>query len=251
MEREPIDIVLITHNHLELTITCIKALYEHTNIPFRLIIVDDSTDLTPQYCRQLAKEKGNIVYTRQRKPLLNSNRKFNIGIKKVTSDYFVVIGNSMTVEPYWLEGALELMEKDSSVGCVGMKLLYPSGIIECAGMTFDQDGNLFDYGRGESGHRHGFIRELVVTNGPYLLRKEAIIKAPLDTKTYIAWSGFEDMDMCMTIREAGYRVMYCGTSCAYHLARATTGENPDFAKNWEENRQRFCKKWLKGAKKYV
>ena len=57
-----IDIILATHNHLDLTIQAVDCLYEFTSKPFRLIVVDDSTDgLTPLYFKKLMKENRQFA----------------------------------------------------------------------------------------------------------------------------------------------------------------------------------------------
>ena len=90
---QPIDIIVPTHGHLELTMRCVNSIYENTSAPFHLIVVDDSTDLTPLYFKDLKKEHENITFVHSEKPYTSGNQIFNIGLKHGVSDYIATVMN--------------------------------------------------------------------------------------------------------------------------------------------------------------
>jgi len=56
-----IAIILPCHNSMPHLQAAIEALYNSTNFPFKLILVEsESTDGTVEYCNKLAKEKDNV-----------------------------------------------------------------------------------------------------------------------------------------------------------------------------------------------
>ncbi|HLC23370.1 MAG TPA: glycosyltransferase family A protein, partial [Dehalococcoidia bacterium] len=52
-----LDIMVPTHNRIDLTMKCLQAIYFHTQSPFHVIVCDDSWDgLTPLYFQKLLTE---------------------------------------------------------------------------------------------------------------------------------------------------------------------------------------------------
>ncbi len=245
---EHIDIIMATHNHLDLTMQAVDALYTHTNGPFTLTAVDDSTDLTPLWLEQFAKEKGNVTLIKnQGKVFKNSNHIWREALKEITNPIVVFITNSSFVRPEWELHPLDILKNNPKVGLVGIKLLdEETRTIWHAGKFFS-NSNPFHIGVGEPAHNHTHIRPMQDLNPSVgFYRREALINA-IDVDTYIGWRGFEDDDQCLMLRNNGWNIVYCGFSTAYHIESPTrlTGNN-DQNKFWEEyneNFRRFLVKW--------
>ncbi|MBA7602028.1 hypothetical protein ES703_09113 [subsurface metagenome] len=255
---EKLDIILLTHNNLMATTRCIDALYKNTGIKFQLTVIDDSTDLTPAYFKRLAKEKGNINYVRPEEKIVSGNQPINIGLKLTKSDPVAYLICSAFVEPDWLgisitpQGdapfAIRLFEKDSRVGMVGFKIISPetNTIIE-AGDHVLLDTRAINIGRGEPSHHH--VRVIGVNAIAFcaiLMRRAAIPKGGWDESTYIGFRGVEDIDNCLTIRKAGWRILYNGFGSVYHEPH---GSDPKYANEkvkdeMLENHRRFSNKWF-------
>lgn len=238
----PFDIILTAHNRLDLTIRSLNALYTHTTAPFHLIIIDDSTDLTPTYIDQLQKEKDNITFIHSDKPYKEGNQIFNIGLEHAKYEFVAVVGNSIIVEPQWEILALDFLRKNSQVGIVGLKQLLHWGPIESAGIRFIQFIPT-DIGRNEPSHRFTSFYECeAVPWALALVRKEAIY--PLTEGIYYGFRGMDDIDNCFVAREKGWRVFYCGYGVGYHETRATRGsDDPSLLSKNLENREIFAKRW--------
>ena len=90
-----IDIIMATHNNLGMTMRAVTALYENTNVDFRLTVVDDSVDMTPDYFRQLQRRVNNIQYIRPfdesyeviPPKITHGNQIINIGLKPTTPKF--------------------------------------------------------------------------------------------------------------------------------------------------------------------
>ena len=239
----PIDIVVPTHGHLELTMRCINALYLNTSTKFHLIVVDDSTDLTPRYFKQLQKEHDNITYIHSKKPYLCGNQLFNIAFKHMKTDYIATVMNSITVEPDWEIVALQLMKDNPKVGVIGFKCLFPWGQIESAGIALVKYLPV-DLGRSLPGHRLSNVYETLAVQWAFaLLRKEAVVGV-LEEDVFHGFKGWDDIDNCFVVKKAGWKVMYCGLGVGYHEPRATRGDNSQeaYLKN-KENAEYFYKRW--------
>lgn len=245
--RKPLpefDVILITHNRIELTIECLNALYRNTPVPFHLIVVDDSTDLTPQYFKTF--QQDNITYLHTE--VKCGNHAFKIGMDKAQTDVIVTMTNSSRVEPDWFRVPLDLLKNDSKIGLVGIKLLYLNNIIWHAGVAFS-NSLPYHHGQGEPAHRQNHIQTVPAVNFSVgFFRKEAFTKAidEIGYDYYIPWRSFDDTDVNVTLKMNGWKIVYCGVSSAYHIESPTRTQG-DMKKFWEEyneNLRRFLAKWL-------
>ncbi len=241
-----LDIILLTHNKLENTTRCVTALYENTEEPFLLNVIDDSTDSTPAYFTSLQMEKGNVNYIRPDVVLKSGNQAINIGLKLTHSDPVIFITNSSFVEPNWLPLALSLIRRDEKVGVVGFKLLFPetNTIIE-AGEIVRPNGERPNIGMYEPSHRHTYVREVhSVGWACVLLRRAALPPEGLDENTYIGFRGMDDSDNCLEIKKRGYKILYNGYGCVYHKLSACQGGGTEQGQlEAAENYHRFVNKW--------
>jgi len=98
------SVVITTHNHIEITMECLKSLYETTENKFDLIVVDDnSTDGTVRRIKEKYPSADIIVNT----DVQSLSREWNDGIKRAWengSDYACVINNDMIFpDKGWLD----------------------------------------------------------------------------------------------------------------------------------------------------
>ena len=253
----PIDILLPVHGKPELTVKCIKSLYGFTQSPFHLIVLDDTdasikygsyhqvdpADLTSFYFNQLAKQYPNITYINRDKPYVCGNEFFNEGFRYCQHDYVATVMNSLTVEPGWETVALQVMENDPLVGVIGFKCLFPNGLIESAGIVFN-NFTPCDFGRDEPGSRHNEITELLAVQWAFaLLRKKAVV-GNLQEDLMYGFVGWDDIDNCFAVRAKGWKLMYCGMGVGVHQPRATRGTDriDGFLRN-KHNAHTFYKRW--------
>lgn len=240
-DQNAFDVILTTHNRLELTIECLQTLYQNTPLPFHLIIIDDSTDLTPKFIESFKKDNISYVF---HPALKGGNHCLQVGLEHVKTDCVVCLNNSSRVESDWVISPLQVLKENPRVGLVGIKLLYPNGLIWHAGIGFN-NSLPFHVGINESGHRYSHIRIVPCVNYSVgFFRKQALENA-LDTDTYIGWRSFEDTDVCVTLRRNGWQIAYCGLSSAYHIESPTRleGDQQKFWQEYNENMRRFLSKW--------
>ena len=252
-----LDIMVPTHNMVDLTKRCIQAIYFHTQSPFHLIICDDSTDkLTPLYFKELMTngviplgKVNNMTYIHSDTSFCEGNQFFNIAIRYCKSEYLATIMNSVRVEPEWELFAIHnLMAQNPDVGMIGFKCLFGGdnnkvGHIESAGIKMVSYIPT-DIGRDEPGHRLTGISEPNAVQWAFaLLRKKAII-GNLEEGIFHGHKGWDDIDNCFCLKAKGWRILYCGMGTGYHEPRATRGNNSQEAeKQNKENGIAFYKRW--------
>lgn len=238
------DVILLTHNHLEQTIECVNALYEFTHIPFRLTVVDDSTDLTPQFFKQFGAGHPNLQYIRPTEIIKCGNQAINIGMRHTTSGVVLFITQSTVVTRNYLITGLSIITSHKDIGCVGFKILYPHGTVMEAGAIVDPKsaarGNV---GMHEPGWDFTHVRETdAVGWAAVLLKREAI--GILDEDTYIGFRGWDDVDNCLTLWENGWKIVYSGFGTVIHKLGSSQGHNtPEGVQECSQNAKIFEAKW--------
>lgn len=238
-----LDIHVPTYNHLELTITCLDALYKHTRNPFHLIITDYSNDLTPLYLAQFCKEHDNVTYIHSDAPCKCGNVFFNRALAECKTPFMATVMNSVRVEPDWDIGGLQVLNTDPKIGIVGFKSLMSDGTIESAWIQMNK-WLPCDVGRGEPGHRHSLIHEVQVCQWAFALLRVTAGRGNLDENVFNGHVGWDDIDNCFVLRNKGWKIFYCGASAGYHHPRATRGnDSPEAAQRNRENGIAFYKRW--------
>ncbi len=252
----PIDIIVPTYhteemlqNKLQLTMSCIDALYRNTTAPFHLIVVDSSTEkrLTPIYFEELQKQHDNLTFIHIDKAV-EGNQWFNIAYKHCKTPYIASVVNSLRVEPEWEIVALDLMKKDPKIGIVGLKCLFAKdcpgdGKIESAGITM-VGYTPVDIGKGLESYRCTAIYECPAVQWAFALLRLVAVKDNTPEGIFNGHRGWDDIDNCFVVRKAGWKVIYCGYGLGYHLPRATRGRDDIEAQQANlQNAKIFYKRW--------
>lgn len=235
------SIVMPVYNRMELTKDCLTALAGMNDQPeYELIIVDNgSTDGTADFLRQLS---GDVQIIRN-----EENRGFakacNQGAKVARGRYLVFLNNNTIPQTGWLEALVREVEQDRDIAVVGSKLLYGDGTIQHAGLVFPRTGgipyHLYQHLPGDCQAVSGRREFQCVTAACMLVRRESFEEVGGFDEAYR--NGFEDVDLCLRIREQGHRIVYQPRSVVIHL------EEPTFRRKAhdEENTRLFLSRWEK------
>ncbi|MFI5316753.1 MAG: glycosyltransferase family 2 protein [Myxococcota bacterium] len=215
-----VSIVIPIWNRLELTLDCLRALRAHTEGSFEVIVVDDGS--SPKAETAL----GGIPGLRLRR--FESNRGFacacNAGAALARGREIVFLNNDTLPEPGWLAPLVAACEKDARVGVAGSLLLYPvTREVQHAGIEF-ADGvpfHRFRYARADAPEvaRSGVVP--AVTGACLLTPREVFERLGGFDECY--QNGYEDIDFCLRVRDAGGLVYYCAESVLLHHESATPG----------------------------
>ena len=236
-----LDIIMATHNHLEYTIQAIEALKRNTMGEYRLTIIDDSTDFTPSYIWSLRDDK--IRYIRPKEVIIEGNQNINIGLKNTTSNPVVFMAQNTFVEPCWDVMSQQIFRDNDKVAIVGAKLLYQNGLIEHAGIVASDYG-WGDIGRNEPGHRYSYNCEVPAVGFALVFINREAFPNGMPEKLYpYGFAGPDDVDICYSVRKRGWKVVYCGQCCAYHIANAVRNKGEDYAMKQQECCRFFLSRW--------
>lgn len=233
------SIIMPVLNNVELTKQSLTALAEVTDgCEYEVIVVDNhSTDGTQEYLSSLG---GDVQIIRN-----NENRGFakacNQGAQAARGKYLVFLNNDTIPIKGWLNALVQEVEAHQDVGAVGSKLLYADGTVQHAGVVFSRKW-LTPY------HHHRTMaadapivnrrREFQsVTAACMLVRRDLFFEVGGFDEAYR--NGFEDVDLCLKIKQQGWRVIYQPSSVLYHLESQTPGRKDHDV----ENHHLFTARW--------
>jgi GT2 family glycosyltransferase len=196
-----------------------KTLYRD----YEVVIADNSKgNVIEKLTAEYVSRHANIRYFDWRDKPFNFSLINNSAARSCQSPVLLFLNDDTSVlEPGWLEAMVELIVRPE-VGAVGAKLLYPAGGIQHGGVimgVYDNCGHAFKGLDGFVSHYFDFsdvIRNVSAVTGACLMtRAEVFWQAGGFDETQFA-VAFNDIDLCLKIGKAGYRVLYTPHAVLYH-----------------------------------
>jgi len=240
MQSPILSVIIPVFNQWAYTARCLDALRAHTaDIPFEVIVVNNaSTDETARKLGEIA-----LGWNALRVITLSANAGFspacNIGAEAARGKLLLFLNNDTEVNPGWLPPLLAEL-KDSRVGLVGPKLVYPGGL------SINHAGYVFGFG-AFIGIYHNEPADSPVVNQKRdyqaLLGACILLSRQLFTDVGgFSLDGLEDIDLCLKVRRQGLTCTYVPNSVVIHagsvtLANSAPGSFPvtdasNFAAKW-------------------
>ncbi|HGY54755.1 MAG TPA: glycosyltransferase [Caldithrix abyssi] len=244
-----VSIIIPVFNKLEYTRRCIDSIYKNSGeIDFEIIVVDNaSTDGTAAYLAGLRKEKGNVrvISNRENAGFAAAN---NQAARIARGKYLLFLNNDTEVHKGWLKALVVTAESNAKTGAVGAKLLYPDGTLQHAGVLIVDNGVQGDPLLAVHNHYHqpgdlpeaNQLREYqALTAACLLVNRQAFEEVGRFDEGF--WNGYEDVDLCFTLREKGYKIIYQPACVVTHYESKSGRERFSRVK---ENIERLHEKWL-------
>lgn len=237
MNKSPeCTIVIPVFNKWELTRKCMESLHRHcAGHDLELIVVDNgSTDATAAELATLGTTLFDGGFSAIRFP---ENRNFgpacNAGAAAATSDLLFFLNNDTILTPGWLPPLLETMRGDDAPGAAGPLLLYEDDTVQHLGVALGADGVLHLYRDFPATHPAvGRKRALqFITAAAMLMPRDLFFDCGGFFEGYR--NGFEDIELCVRIRERGKHLACVPESRIYHLESRTPGRKDNDARNGE------------------
>jgi GT2 family glycosyltransferase/thioredoxin-like negative regulator of GroEL/2-polyprenyl-3-methyl-5-hydroxy-6-metoxy-1,4-benzoquinol methylase len=221
--RYECSIIIPVFNKMELTRQCLTHLAEVTDgCSYEVIVVDNnSTDGTQEFLANL----GGDIQVISNPENFGFSKACNQGAAAAKGRFLVFLNNDTIPKPGWLQALVDEVETHQDVAVVGSKLLYPDETIQHAGVVFSKNCltpyHIFKGAPGDL-HAANVRREFqVVTAACFLVRRKDFEGVGGFDEGFR--NGFEDVDLCLKIRERGRKVIYQPKSTLYHLEHQTPG----------------------------
>ena len=245
-----VSVVIYGTNDFDLTSKSVDSVLTHTDRDVEIILVDNVSG--PGVLESLIDKFRD---TRVSNLSVGANRSFgegsNIGAESATGEILVFLNNNVMVTENWLKPLVHELQANPNVGAVGPKFLYPDGSIREAGAFLDRDGRSVERGKGRASGADLFNKKRDVQ----YLRKDCFAILKRDFLKVGGFSfvyepgGYEDSDLCFSLRAAGLTVVYQPESTVIDIgtqATHATGYAPLVDGVVEMNRIKFLNRWGNG-----
>ncbi len=243
VEGDPLVSVVIPNKDEKETLQrCLTSIFEKTTWKnYEIIIVENNSETAEifEYYKEIDGRNGvRVVYWDGN---FNFSAINNFGISHARGDYILCLNNDTEViSPDWMTELLGHVQRPGT-GIAGARLYYPDDTVQHAGMVIGIGGvagNLFvGLKRGHSGymHRDCLQQDLSAVTAACMMVKREAFEAAGGFEEQLA-IAFNDADLCLKVREAGYLIVYDPYAELYHYESKTRG-----AEDTEEKARRFQK----------
>jgi glycosyltransferase involved in cell wall biosynthesis len=161
--------------------------------------------------------------------------------------YVLLFNNDTEVQPGWLHALVARAESADDIGSVTPMLLYPDGILQEAGGIVFQDGDAWNYGKGDLPDKpeYAYVRDVDYGSGAALMVRKDLFDAVGGYDERFAPIYYEDTDLAFALRDLGYRTVYEPTARVIHVEGATSGTSTSSgSKRYQAlNQPKFVAKW--------
>ena len=252
-----VSIIIPTKNKLEYLAPCVESLLDKTQYSNYEVIIVDNQSTDPDvfdFYDSLKKIHPETVRVIDYPHAFNFSSICNFAAEQADGDYLLLLNNDTEVlQKQWLDRMMmHAMRQD--VGIVGARLVYPeSGLIQHAGVVMGMGGIA----------EHPFIRQFHVKETGYMGRIQldqnycAVTGACLliEKKIYHSVHGmdkeqfavsFNDVDLCLKVRESGYRIVWTPHATLVHHGNVTQNSaavSEEKITRFKNEKEAVFKKW--------
>lgn len=254
----PVSIVVVAYQGRQLTSEALDAVLAHSRRPFELVLVDNgSRDGTQELFLELERRRDPAVSIQVLRNAENLGYPLaaNQGARAARGRHVVLLNNDTRVRPGWLEALLAAASSAPKVGVVTAKVLNMDGTVQSSGGVLHHPDGAFTIPHASEDRLAPTVterRELDNAGGPCLLLTRELLEAvapdgqvfdPAFTPGY-----FEDSDLCLRAREAGFSLLCEPAAEVSHHGKATANlvareGRVDVWGQFERNKRRFYERW--------
>lgn len=258
VQGNPLVSILIPNKDESKTLQrCIESLQKTNYTNYEVIIIENNSieEETFLYYETLCKESdrkddrdfvcqgrlagGQSVKVVTWKGIFNYSAINNFGASFAKGDYFVMLNNDIEIiTEDWLEQLLGNCQRQE-VGIVGTRLYYPDNTYQHAGIVIGIDGIAANMFPGMKKEREGYLHKAALqlnysaVTAAFLMIKREVFEEVKGFDEQLA-VAFNDVDLCLKVRKAGYLVVYNPYIEAYHYESKSRGKE-----DTQEKVQRF------------
>ena len=228
-ERPMVSIIIPTRDQASPLKKCVYSIFEKTDYPAYELIVLDNESQDSEALEFLADlEKRDDVRVERIDDAFNYSRLNNRGVELSRGSFVALLNNDVEVlHADWLT---EMVSRamQPKVAMVGARLWYPNGTIQHGGVILGAGGIAghahIGLRRGEPGYfaRAHLAQDIsAVTTACALVKREVYLQVGgFDENLAVT---FNDVDFCLRLREAGYRILWTPYAELIHHESASRG----------------------------
>ena len=251
LNSEPLISILIPNrDNAAVLARCVESILRSSYVNFEILIIENNSvqaETLALYERLAANPSIRILTHTQP---FNFSRINNFAVAHAQGESLVFLNNDTeALRPDWLQRMLMYAQRPD-IGAVGAKLYYPDGTIQHAGIVLGIGGVA---GHGHKNFVHdsdGYCGRLkivqnvgAVTAACLMMRKDVFYQVGgFDESLAVA---FNDVDLCLRIRAAGYRIVWTPDAQLHHYESKTRGyeDTPQKRRRFRREINTIHRKW--------
>jgi GT2 family glycosyltransferase len=229
-----VSIIIPTKDGVHLLRRCVESILDRTTYGNYEFVVIDNQSSDGETLAYLAAFPGRVLRYPHR---FNYARMMNLAARSVECDALLFLNNDTEViSPDWIESLLEHAMRPE-VGAVGCRLFFENGDPQHEGIVVGVCGWAHNLNHKGYWARGDLVRNVsAVTGACTMIRPEVFWRiGGNDERLRVAYN---DVDLCLRIRQAGYQIVYTPAAELYHYESSSRGgyehyeDGPLFGIRW-------------------
>ena len=249
-----ISFITVCYNGLNDTCKLIESIKKTIHsVSYELIVVDNASVRNEAQELQSHYPEIKAIRSEQNLGFAGGN---NIGIRQAAGKYIFLINNDTFIEEDGLAYLTERLESNPKTGAVSPKIrfAFPPRNIQFAGFTplsyVTLRNKSIGFGCPDNGEFDIPHPSPYLHGAAMMLKKEAIEKAGLMSESYFLY--YEEMDWCVKLSRAGYKLWYEPRCTIFHKESQSTGQASPLQTFYiTRNRLLFAQRNLQGTERVL
>lgn len=225
------DIIIPVWNQLEATKECVEAIRKSTDYPYRLIIIDNGSEVeTKSYLEGLKKLIGPDTVIICNEKNLGYVKAVNQALRVSDAPYICIMNNDTVPGTGWLGKLVSFAERHGGIG-----LMNPL----CSGHL---DKTIDEYAEEVAANGDRYMEMNQCFGFCTLIKREVVDKIGYLDEAF-GFGGYDDTDYSMRASKAGYRCASVHSAYVYHKEHVSFKAAGIKDSCTDKNREEFLKKW--------
>jgi GT2 family glycosyltransferase/tetratricopeptide (TPR) repeat protein len=235
------SIVIATFNKLDYTKQCIESIRQYTQPgSYEIIVVDNgSTDGSAEWLRE--QPDVRVVLNGEN---LGFPKACNQGIGISTGENILLLNNDTIVTENWLTNLLAALYSGDGIGAVGA-VTNSCSYGQAIPVSYSSLADMHEFARqhNQSSNPASWEERLKLIGYCMLIKKPVLDQVGLLDERFTP-GNYEDDDLSLRIRLAGYKLLLCRDTFIHHYGSASFREAPpEYVRLMQGNRMKFQEKW--------
>jgi GT2 family glycosyltransferase len=263
MNKKPtFDVVITCAGRFDMLELCLKAIYKDATHPLTITIIDDASKKDEkvhyqhlfQYIPEWDVNENVISHkSRRNEKQLGFIVSCNSGARGGKAPYLSIITDDVEIHEGYFDKIYDLMQ-DKTMGVIGSKLIFPptsthkarpAGKIQHVGVALDIRANAVHplVGWSPDNPKTQISREVLAVTGALFTTRSELFRSLGGFDTVYGLGYYEDLDMCLKVRQKGYKIWLANDTSAYHYVAATSEKGVVHNGGFQQNAMTFRSRW--------
>ncbi len=252
-EQPLVSIVIPNKDHSDDLKRCIDSIMEHSsyrNFEFVIIENNSTEQKTFDYYDELKGSLGDQVTVVTYEGGFNYSAINNFGVRAAKGEYLLFLNNDTAIiNDDCIEELLYPCMR-SDVGAVGAKLYYGNDTVQHAGVAVGFGGvaahRFVGYGKHDVGYmfRITVAQDMSAVTAAAMMVKRTVFESVEGFYEGLA-VAYNDIDLCLKIGRAGYRIIYNPHAELHHYESLSRGyeDTPEKMERLQKESDVFASRW--------